>query len=235
MTVRTTTHLNFRGDARAALEFYHSIFGGQQMVVSYNDAGAVHDPAEADQVMWGQVAAENGFCVMAYDVPSRLSWSPGEIPFFVSLRGDVAYEITSSWEKLAEGSTIIQPLAPSGCRRSTACSRTASASPGSWTLPKALAPCPDRRSTSVQGSLAPAHSCLAGRTWIGPTFCGHRIDSGRRACRTCRRFSVRPGAAGPDQAARPCRSAPAGRNSSPAAAPYPLAEERARSSVCRVR
>ena len=64
--------------------------------------------------MWGQVAAENGFCVMAYDVPSRLSWSPGEIAFFVSLRGDAAGEITDFWEKLTKGSTIIQPLGPLG-------------------------------------------------------------------------------------------------------------------------
>lgn len=27
----------------------------------------------ADQVMWGQVTAENGFAVMAYDVPASVS------------------------------------------------------------------------------------------------------------------------------------------------------------------
>jgi PhnB protein len=114
MTVKTTTHLNFRGDARAALEFYQSVFGGQQMVITYKDAGAVQNPDEADQVMWGQVAAESGFRVMAYDVPSRLAWNPGEIPVFVSVRGDAADEITSYWEKLSEGATVIQSLAPAG-------------------------------------------------------------------------------------------------------------------------
>ena len=114
MTVKAATHLNFRGDARAALEFYQSVFGGDQMVITYKDAGNVQNPAEADQVMWGQVAAESGFRVMAYDVPSRTSWNPGEIPFFVSVRGDAADEITRYWEKLSEGSTIVQPLAPAG-------------------------------------------------------------------------------------------------------------------------
>lgn len=114
MTVQSTTHLNFRGDARAALAFYQSVFGGQQMVISYKDAGQVQDPGEADQVMWGQVAADNGFRVMAYDVPSRMGWNPGEIPFFVSVRGSAADEITAYWGKLVDGATIVQPLAPSG-------------------------------------------------------------------------------------------------------------------------
>ena len=58
------------------------------MVVSYTDAGNVQDPSEADQVMWGQVTADSGFRVMAYDVPSRMPWSSGENTFFLSVRGD---------------------------------------------------------------------------------------------------------------------------------------------------
>jgi PhnB protein len=114
MTVSVTNHLNFRGDARAALEFYHSVFGGEIAVVTYQDAQSVQDPAEAGQVMWGQVTAKNGFRVMAYDVPSRMPWDPGTNPFFVSVRGDSAAEIAALWEKLAEGATVAQPLAPSG-------------------------------------------------------------------------------------------------------------------------
>ena len=49
MTVKAGTHLNFRGDARAALAFYQSVFGGDQMVISYKDAGNVQNAAEADQ------------------------------------------------------------------------------------------------------------------------------------------------------------------------------------------
>ena len=114
MSINVTNHLNFRGDARAALEFYQSVFGGDLVVVTYQDAHHVQEPTEAHQVMWGQVAAANGFRVMAYDVPSRTPWNPGEIPFFVSVRGDAADEITRYWEKLSEGATIAQPLAPSG-------------------------------------------------------------------------------------------------------------------------
>ena len=83
-------------------------------MVTYRDAQAAQDPAEANQVMWGQVAAQSGFRIMAYDVPSRLDWNPGTIPFFVSVRGAAAEEITRYWEGLAAGATIIQPLGPSG-------------------------------------------------------------------------------------------------------------------------
>ena len=112
MTVKSVTHLNFRGDARAALEFYRSVFGGDLAVVTYKDAGTVQDPAEADQVMWGQVVTDDGFHVMAYDVPARLPYDQGENSFFLSVRGETAQEITAYWEKLSAGATVVQPLAP---------------------------------------------------------------------------------------------------------------------------
>ncbi|WP_374772760.1 VOC family protein [Streptomyces sp. NBC_01310] len=112
MSVNSVTHLNFRGDARAALTFYQSVFGGEMVVVTYKDAGNVQEPSEADQVMWGQVAADSGFRVMAYDVPSRLPWNQGENAFFVSLRGETAEEITAYWQKLSEGATVVQALEP---------------------------------------------------------------------------------------------------------------------------
>ena len=114
MTISVTNHLNFRGDARAALEFYQSVFGGDIIIVTYQDAHNVQEPSEADQVMWGQVAAPNGFRVMAYDVPSRTPWEPGKNAFFASVRGNSTEEIGDLWGKLSDGSIVTQPLAPSG-------------------------------------------------------------------------------------------------------------------------
>jgi PhnB protein len=114
MTITTTPHLNFRGDARAALDLYLSVFGGDLTVVTYADAHAVTDPAEADQVMWGQVASPEGLRVMAYDVPSHTAYEPGVIPVFVSVRGTDADEVTRYWERLAAGSTVVVPLGPAG-------------------------------------------------------------------------------------------------------------------------
>jgi PhnB protein len=114
VTITTTTHLNFRGDARAALELYQSVFGGEITLVTYQDAHAAQDPAEDEQVMWGQVQSGDGFHVMAYDVPGRLPYEPGVNPVFVSVRGTDAAEITASWAGLSAGATVVQDLAPAG-------------------------------------------------------------------------------------------------------------------------
>lgn len=112
LSVNAVTHLNFQGDARKALNFYQSVFGGNLTMFTNQDMGNVQDPSEADRVMWGQVSADNGFRVMAYDVPSSKPWSRGDNSFFVSLRGDTGEEITAFWEKLSEGATVVVPLAP---------------------------------------------------------------------------------------------------------------------------
>lgn len=114
MTVHVTPHLNFRGQAREALTFYAAALGGEMVAVTYADAHAVQDPSEADQVMWGQVEAANGARVMAYDVPSAQPHDAGTIPFFVSLRGTDADEVSATWARLREGADVLVDLAPSG-------------------------------------------------------------------------------------------------------------------------
>jgi PhnB protein len=114
MSITTVTHLNLRGNARQALEFYQSVFGGDLVALTYADAHNVQNPAEADQIMWGQVTSPGGFQIMAYDVPSSLPWSQGDSPFFVSVRGRDADEISGYWKRLSEGdgSTVVVGLGP---------------------------------------------------------------------------------------------------------------------------
>ena len=112
MSLQTTTHLNFRGDARPALDFYRSVFGGQLVAVTYADAHNVQDPDDADKVMWGQVEADSGFRVMAYDVPAGQPFDRGTALFFVSVRSGDAAEVTAAWEGLADGAQVLFPLGP---------------------------------------------------------------------------------------------------------------------------
>jgi len=108
-----TPHLNFNGQARQALAFYQSVLGGQSTLVTYRDLGQVQNPAQAEQIVWGQVESENGLRIMAFDVAPGMPWEPGQNAFFVSLRGDTAAEISALWSRLSEGASIVQALAPS--------------------------------------------------------------------------------------------------------------------------
>ncbi|GLY38314.1 VOC family protein [Amycolatopsis sp. NBRC 101858] len=89
MPVSTLTHLNFTGNARLALEFYQSVFGGHLMIMEHGaqlesqtdgrDTGYVPmaaDHPDAGRVAFGMVVAENGFRIAAYDVLGTAGTSP---------------------------------------------------------------------------------------------------------------------------------------------------------------
>ncbi|MCI4656887.1 VOC family protein [Cryobacterium zhongshanensis] len=130
MSITTTTHLNFHGDARAALEFYQSVFGGQVTIATYGDFGMPQDAPGATNVVFGQVETEAGFRVMAYDIPgeagglataSRPAGSTRrengvtltDQSFFVSVRGDTLDEVQGYWAALSAGASVVEPLAAS--------------------------------------------------------------------------------------------------------------------------
>lgn len=50
---------------------------------------------------------------MAFDVPAAMPWDPGQNAYYVSVGSDSADEIAGYWARLAEGATVIVPLAPS--------------------------------------------------------------------------------------------------------------------------
>ncbi|HET6188574.1 MAG TPA: VOC family protein [Trebonia sp.] len=112
MTVSTTSHVNFRGQAREALSFYQSVFGGDLSLATYTDIHSVESPEQADHIAFGRVKAANGFDIMAYDVQPSKGYNPGENPFYVTLQGNDPDEITAQWDGLAIGATILIPLAP---------------------------------------------------------------------------------------------------------------------------
>ncbi|OZG31204.1 bleomycin resistance protein [Williamsia sp. 1138] len=127
MSISATTHLNFHGDARAALEFYQSVFGGQTLIRTYGDFGMPADAPEASNVVFGQVTTADGFRLMAYDIPGRSGGSVAgagsthrengttitDQPFFVSVEGETLDEVQGYWEKLTVGASIVEPLAAS--------------------------------------------------------------------------------------------------------------------------
>ncbi|MEV0247091.1 VOC family protein [Nocardia sp. NPDC050712] len=126
MSVHAVTHLNFHGQARAALEFYQSVFGGQATVITYGDFGMPAAAPDAAKVVYGEVVADNGFRVMAYDVPGETvpvaeaavttrrehGTTVTAEPFFVSVRGETVEEVGALWQGLAAGAAVIEEYGP---------------------------------------------------------------------------------------------------------------------------
>lgn len=55
MATRLNPYLSFKGNAREAMDFYHSVFGGELTRMTFSDMpGAATDPAEADNILGRQ-------------------------------------------------------------------------------------------------------------------------------------------------------------------------------------
>ncbi|WP_078111795.1 VOC family protein [Gordonia sp. IITR100] len=127
MSIQTTTHLNFRGDARAALDFYQSVFGGHSVINTYGEFGMPQELPGADKVVFGLVVAENGFRIMGYDIPGEQGGTViggtstrrennttlTDQALFVSINADTLDEAQVYWDKLGDSATIVEPLAAS--------------------------------------------------------------------------------------------------------------------------
>ena len=127
MSLVTDTHLNFTGDARPALEFYHSVFGGQIRITTYADFGMPQEAPGADNVVFGQVESDSGFRVLAYDIPGTSGASAEtagstrrengvtltDQKVFVSVNGDTLDEVQAYWDALSVDAKIVEPLAAS--------------------------------------------------------------------------------------------------------------------------
>ena len=103
--VNLNPYISFRDDAREAMTFYRSVFGGDLDVMTFADGGMPHDPAEADRVMHAQLEAPLGLVLMAADTPSGMEHSPGG-NIAISLSGDDEPALTGYWDALSSDGTV---------------------------------------------------------------------------------------------------------------------------------
>lgn len=109
MTTHLNPYINFRDNAREAMEFYQQVFGGQLTLSTFDDFGASQDPAEANLIMHGQLESANGLYLMGADTPPRMEFTPGG-NVAISLSGEDEAELRGYWDKLADGATVTMPL-----------------------------------------------------------------------------------------------------------------------------
>ncbi len=108
MASRLNPYLTFNGNAREAMEFYQSVFGGQLEITTFGQMGT-SDPALADKVMHAHLTTDKGYVLMASDVPPDSEYTPGNT-IACSLSGDPGEGLEQVWEKLSEGGQVIMPF-----------------------------------------------------------------------------------------------------------------------------
>jgi len=109
MAVQLNPYLSFRDNARQAMEFYRSVFGGELNVSTFGDFQASQDPAEQDKVMHAQLTADHGLVLMGSDTPADMEYTTGT-NYSVSLSGDDEATLRGYWDKLSADATVTVPL-----------------------------------------------------------------------------------------------------------------------------
>jgi PhnB protein len=104
---RLNPYLSFNANARQAMEFYESVFGGNLTITTFGDFG--HDSPDAAKVMHAMLETRAGYTIMASDTPSHLEFEP-MAGFSVSLSGDDGDLLRGYWEKLSAGGSVGMPL-----------------------------------------------------------------------------------------------------------------------------
>ncbi|MCH8611700.1 VOC family protein [Arsenicicoccus dermatophilus] len=106
-TNRLSPYVAFDGNAAEALEFWHSVLGGDLRITRFGDLQVPGMPAEG--VMHGQLDTEAGWTIMAAD-----STRPGDEVVrggtSLCLWGRDEATLRSWFDGLAEGGTVHQPL-----------------------------------------------------------------------------------------------------------------------------
>lgn len=105
MTMNLNPYVMFPGNAREAMETYHSIFGGDLTVMTFAETGMPNAP---DGVMHSSLTTPQGFMLMASDTPPGMEHQAGNA-VAISLSGDDE-ALRGYWAALAEGGTVVVPF-----------------------------------------------------------------------------------------------------------------------------
>lgn len=109
MSTQLNPYLSFKDNARQAMEFYQSVFGGKLTLNTFKEFHASEDPHEGNKIMHAMLQAENGILFMGSDTPNGMEYHPGA-NISMSLSGDNDAELRAYFEKLSAGGTVTMPL-----------------------------------------------------------------------------------------------------------------------------
>ena len=107
MVSRLNPYIGFTDNARQAMEFYRSVFGGTLVLNTFGEYGT--EGEDADKIMHGQLETDQGYTLMGADTIAGMERESGS-SITISLSGDEGDDLRGYWEKLSEGGSISVPL-----------------------------------------------------------------------------------------------------------------------------
>ena len=108
MATALNPYLNFKDNAREAMEFYKGVFGGTLNITTFADLG-MGEGADGSKVMHSDLETDAGYRLMGADTPPGMDYS-APAGFGVSLSGDDGDMLRGYWDKLADGGRVDMPL-----------------------------------------------------------------------------------------------------------------------------
>lgn len=109
MVSRLNPYLSFAGNARQAMQFYQSVFGGDLTLSTFGAYGST-EGGIADQIMHAVLVTDRGFTLMASDTPPGTKDVTTGNNIVVSLSGDDGDDLRGYWEKLSRSGKVSMPL-----------------------------------------------------------------------------------------------------------------------------
>ena len=108
--VQLYPYLMFKDQARDAMAFYREVFGGELTTTTYAEGGMSGHASNDGRIMHAQLVTPHGLVLMASDVPDGAPYEPGSA-ISISLSGDDEPTLRGHYDALADGGTVIEPLA----------------------------------------------------------------------------------------------------------------------------
>ncbi len=109
MQSKLNPYISFEGNARGAMEFYKTVFGGKLDLSTFGESGMT-EGVQPDGIMHAMLVADNGITLMAADTATGMREYVAGTNMSISLSGDNEAELTDYYNKLVEGGKVEQPL-----------------------------------------------------------------------------------------------------------------------------
>lgn len=108
--IRLNPYISFKNNAREAMDFYKSVFGGELTVSTFKE-GMGDQGSQGDLIMHAMLDIPGEMTLMASDTPEHMEYKPAQ-GMSISLSGESSDEekLTNYWNSLLDGGNAFMPL-----------------------------------------------------------------------------------------------------------------------------